>query len=157
MFSALAFDEDRIRDKVNLFVAFAPVTNIAKTSNEFMKSMAENVDTIQWWIELLQVKEYFGGDWSMIPRTICAFAREACEATLDLVLKSRNFELKEPYLISDYDRLLVNPVSYKQLIHFGQIINMDRFQLYDYFNEGSGRNKALYGLRGVPAIPISEI
>jgi len=47
MFYALAEDEQKILDQVNLFVALAPVTQMGHTSSESLKLICENVDLIE--------------------------------------------------------------------------------------------------------------
>lgn len=49
--------------------------------------------------------------------------------------------------------------SWKQLIHYGQMINSGKFQMYDYRNSGGSTNKnlKLYGTEQPPEYQLSRV
>jgi hypothetical protein len=60
MFSALAKNHGDLRNKIDLFVALAPVTNLGATNNVFLKAMA-NVESIsRSTLNSLGVADIFG-------------------------------------------------------------------------------------------------
>ena len=52
MFSALSENHGDLRNKLNVFIALAPVIKLDHISNDFFKYLADHVDHIQWWLNI---------------------------------------------------------------------------------------------------------
>jgi len=66
MFTALAENFGDLNDKINLFVALAPVTYLQDSTDALMKYAADFFPTLQTTFEELAVHELFGSTWSEV-------------------------------------------------------------------------------------------
>ena len=60
MFWALAHDEEFINDRINLFIALAPVTRLGHNTNVLIQAAAKFADPIAKALKLLGKYEWFG-------------------------------------------------------------------------------------------------
>mmetsp|Transcript_10825 Transcript_10825/g.18131 ORF Transcript_10825/g.18131 Transcript_10825/m.18131 type:complete len:183 (+) Transcript_10825:97-645(+) len=157
MFSALAQNQHDLKSKVNLFVALSPVTNISHTTSGFLKDLSNKVDKFQWWADFLGIHEIFGADWVLVSKIFCLRFSDFCNSDFYQAMQTRDYELKDPNSVSYFDRLIANSASYKQFIHYGQIIDRDRFQEYDYKNEDKKLNLLHHGSNNIPEIRVEDI
>ena len=71
MFSALAENHGSLRSKLNIFVSMAPIVRLKETQDDFLKSLADDIDSITWWMHLLGVDELFGPNWVLTSAALC--------------------------------------------------------------------------------------
>lgn len=57
MFSALAYNHGKLNEKINLFVALAPVTNLGKTEEKVIKLIGNLEGAAKKLMELLEINE----------------------------------------------------------------------------------------------------
>ena len=65
MFAALTEDHGDLREKVNTFVALAPVVYLNNIGVGFINDFATHFDDIIWWLDSLNIFELFGEDWKV--------------------------------------------------------------------------------------------
>jgi hypothetical protein len=64
MFYALATDEKEIlKDKVNLFIALAPVTRVTNLKSPLIKAFSPFYDILDWFNNMVGWYELFGDKW----------------------------------------------------------------------------------------------
>ena len=73
MFAALVRNHGNLREKLNLFVALAPVTRISNISEGMMRSLADNIGTLQWVLEFLNVDTILGPGTDWVERELCPY------------------------------------------------------------------------------------
>jgi len=116
MFSALSYNHGDLQDKLNLFIACAPIINLANSPNSLMQNAATVWRLLEWNANLVSAYEL--GD----PATHKSMA-EFCTAfwlVCDGVSKFLNFET--PWNNPDYSRIAdartKSSASLKQVVHY---------------------------------------
>ena len=66
MFAALAENFGNLREKVNLFVALAPVIRLDNATNDWFVKLGNNVDRAQFWLNKLGIHELYGPGWQKL-------------------------------------------------------------------------------------------
>ena len=134
MFSALVYNFYNIRKMVNVFMAFAPVTNISTTRDAFLSGLSQDVNVIQYWTNVLDLEEIMGASWINFSNLLCRFidVDAICKDFAKFYESQRQWPLKDRSKLTNYDLSQRDGASYKQLIHLGQIIKENRFMRYDY-------------------------
>ena len=79
MFTALAENFGNLKEKVNLFVAMAPVVYIGRTSDSFFKELAGMLDVVKDALDELELYEFFGEGWSLTSDLFCAITVNICD------------------------------------------------------------------------------
>ena len=153
MFSALSFNHGDLQDKLNIFIALAPIVQLKDSSDNMMQKASYIWPSLQRTAKFFKAYE-IGNPTELSAMTgFCSYFRPLCNSI------TYWFSLCTPS--SDYERCLVDHgrqssgTSLKELIHYAQIVNTGEFKLFDY---GSDRaNKEVYGSKTVPPIPIEDI
>ena len=156
MFSALAFNHGNIKDKVDVFLAMAPVTRTDTTNPLFLQIVA-NINFLQWTLYKLFIYEFFGPDQQQLIQSFCKFkwmSESFCATEIDL-LEVRHMRF-EPERVSPQEQTIQNSISVKSMIHMMQI-NGKGFLMFDYYNQNEDRNMLEYGQSTPPHIPIETI
>ena len=65
-------------EKINVFVALAPVLQMHNSDNPIYKSMADNIDDIQWWFDALNIDSIFGPSWNSMQSKFCWWNTNFC-------------------------------------------------------------------------------
>lgn len=63
MFTALADNIDDITEKINVFVALAPITYVGGEHNELLKAFSVSIPVITNLLSTMNLFEIFGPDW----------------------------------------------------------------------------------------------
>lgn len=63
MFTALAENFGDVQNKVNLFVALAPITHLFGSHNEFFNALSKSIPLARQVLHFLGIYEFFGDDW----------------------------------------------------------------------------------------------
>lgn len=154
MFSALATNEDFLKERVNLFVALAPAMRVdhAKVIN-LLSVFCAFEHILEDKLSDVGIHELFGKGWEVefqkIVKTIpgLRFLRNYEDLTnpkYDNIEKSKVFEGHFPH-----------GASTRSLAHWGQIYNNKDFTYFDYHDEKE--NIKRYGQPKPPAIPVEDI
>ena len=130
--------------RFNLFVALAPPTRISNTKSYGLHEITKELDIIE---EIL-VEDL--GLYNMFPPNFLenTLAAKFCEIELKICKGILELFLDADTSIDNMDRIksLVthspSGTGYRNLLHYGQIINSERFQRYDF---GTQENLKRYG------------
>lgn len=160
MFSALSEDTaGYFSDKVPLFVALGPVTQISHTQAGIFKFAALFYTELADTCAVLGIHELLGANWftSGVSSLFCTNIPAFCELIAEL------FVNKHPEL-DDNDRFAVymghepNGTSVKSILHYAQNMKEDRFQVYaDHFDDIIGRKRKtdLIPLENISTVPVA--
>ena len=86
MFSALALNQGNLQDKVNYFIALAPVIRIDHSSNPFIVALAKFPESINETLEKMKLNFLFGPNWVDDNKKICQLLPyRFCNGPQDLI------------------------------------------------------------------------
>lgn len=152
MFSTLSEGSD-LNSKLDIFVALAPIVNLANTKEDFLVKISKQWHLAQSTLRNLKLYEIRDPKFDKALRGFCNLFSIVCNELTDW------FELQSPYSDDTAWQLQQSrpssSASSKQLIHYAQIIKNGVFRQYDYGSDAA--NKEKYGSRIVPLIPLSHI
>ena len=151
MFLAGSLDPTYFKQKVNLFVALAPVGTTASISNPLLKFASDHInlfiDTI---VNEMKLYNWFPNfeEGSAAIDAVCALASGLCTSLADFFVDETvdnvpRFEMAVPSTPSGQ--------SYRTFVYYAQAIRTGKFTLYDY---GSSANYKIYGTTEAPAVPL---
>ena len=83
MFTALAENYGGLKEKLDVFIAMAPVAKLDHTKNNFFVKTSQDADSIQWWLDKLYIHELFGPQWQKIKKGICWIKKSWCEGVAE--------------------------------------------------------------------------
>ena len=72
MFSALALNQGNLQDKVNFFIALAPVVRIDHAENPFIVMLKNNTDKIDESLNDMKINFLYGPDWQNTSSNLCS-------------------------------------------------------------------------------------
>ena len=148
---------DYFKDRVNLFVALAPITRISHTASTLLWLMAEDVDQLTHvLINDYGMYDMFTPSWleSEVGIAFCtsSFGQSICESffTLftDLDVSVDDFSRAKTFLTH-----LPSGAGWRNFVHYAQIITSNRFQRYDY---GEAANIEKYNTGVPPLYPMEN-
>ena len=156
MFSALSFNHGHLQDKLNLFIALAPVIEMNNASNSLYKLAAG------LWKVLLNAlnnyKVYEVGDPAENPQ-MDAFCKNFLWKNVCNGLA--NDSEAEASQWNNAERCAVrnarkgSNASVKEVVHYAQVVNYKKFQEYNFGSDSA--NRAQYGGTTIPDIPYETI
>ena len=153
MFYALATNNEYWKDKINLFVALAPVVDLASTDSTLIKYAAKLDNVAGYFVRLFGKHELFPRGASIPKDSYWCQLIPGCKvsmAFLDSIFYSFEAADREKAYLSHFP----NGASLQQLLHFGQILNQGRFQNFDY---GRRENLERYGQEEAPFVDVKKI
>ena len=80
MFTALAENFGDVQNKINLFVALAPITHLFGSHNEFFNALSKSIPLARQVLHFLGIYEFFGDDWHKISGPFCTLFEELCDS-----------------------------------------------------------------------------
>jgi len=124
-----------LAEKVNLYVALAPVAYVQYVESLIIVALADlDVDEI---FVLLGDKEFIldPGVIKLILPGVCAIDPSFCKFSIDLVCGPTTFfnKSREDY----YLKYEPNPTSVKNMVHWSQGVKSGTFQMFDYGKQGN--------------------
>jgi len=143
MFIGLTMNNAYFKEKVNVFIALAPVARLDHTMSELLKLTASSVNIIEdVVVDTFHYYDFFPPNWAqdVITEMFCDLLLGICEDFLalfaDLDPSVDNMDRINTYLTH-----VPSGAGYKSFVHYAQFINSKQFQRYDY---GSQMNMKLY-------------
>lgn len=130
MFYALAKNEDYLKERINLFVAMAPVLRLGNTTSSTLKNLAYYKFSFEKALKTFGIYEVMGAKWLEMADKICLGFPVTCDMTHDFAEGVSKF--------NDVDRADVSqghfphPASWKQLAHYAQSFDSGLFREFDY-------------------------
>jgi len=141
-----------VEEKVNLFVALAPVTWMAHQKSPLFKLLV-GLHVDQLWETVFPVGFLTYNNTPTVAQTLCNLtAGLVCDVTVDLVAGTS--KLDQWKAITNLTAHFPAGVSMKAIAHYGQLIRDGKFRDYDY---GTTRNKKEYGQKTPPNFDVSKI
>jgi hypothetical protein len=116
MFSALSLGHGNLKDKLNIFVAICPITNLHFAAPP-VGSLTKTIDNA--FIDLVKFNNFWellGPNWLNIVDTVCAVA--PCAAFTQF-FESKPSDYNDP-VRSDVSNYRVSPASSRQFAHYAQ-------------------------------------
>lgn len=86
MFHALSNVPDYWEDKMSLFVALAPVSQISHTTNPMFKYLSYAVNEVVDAADLLRIYEVLGPDAALATKALCSIAVKFCKLAEDFLI-----------------------------------------------------------------------
>jgi hypothetical protein len=79
MFTALAEGFGNINDKLNLYVALAPITRLFGSKSPFLQSLSNKIPLVRELLNFLNIQEFFGPTWNAISEDFCIVFSDLCD------------------------------------------------------------------------------
>ena len=155
MFYGLSHNEAYFADRVSIFLALGPVTDIHNCKSSLIHVFAEFQSLIADTAGLLGFYEFFPANWitTGFMRLFCGTVPQICEFGLFLISD-------EDPTLNDQDRTPVflghfpSGTSLRSIQHYAQILQAKKFQRMDF---GRTTNQKLYGQDTPPIINLENI
>lgn len=150
MFSALSEGHGNLQDKLNIFVAICPITNLHWADPPIGNLNKAVDDSLIALTKFNGIWELYGPGWSSIVQQVCAVF--PC-AAITQFFDSNPSDYNDP-VRSDVSNYRTSPASSKQVIHYAQTQYTNDFIQYDY---GADENLRRYGQKTPPFIALKSI
>ena len=154
MYSALSYNFGNLQDKLNVFLATAPVANLKNSPNSMI------VDASKYWKQLESTAKTFkmyeirNPKFDTLMRTFCGTFSDLCSAiTAFLNMESSPYNVKSREEV--IDARPGSSASLNQIVHYGQLANSGVFKQYDWGSDKA--NIEHYGTKVVPLITLEKI
>jgi len=161
MFVGLSENEAYFADKVPLFVALGPVSQIAHTQAAIFQWAADFYDLLADTCDLLGIHELLGANWftSGVSQLFCANIPEFCEL-ISMLFVTHNPDLDDSDRFAVYMGHEPNGTSVKSILHYAQNLREDRFQVFaddytDWFKRHEKRTTDLIPLENISTVPVA--
>lgn len=153
MFSALSYDHGQLQDKLNLFIACAPIINLANSPNSLMQNAASVWRLLEGNATLLGAYELGDPQTDKNMKAFCSMFSIVCNTVTDFLNFNTPWNDAGRAKISDArDK---SSASLKQVVHYAQIFNTGIYRQFDYGSDKA--NIARYGNAIIPSIPLWQI
>lgn len=155
MLYALTREKTReyLRENVNLFVALAPVTQIAHHDSPLLWLLHWFQDEIWWIAQRLKWYEVLGEGDNTMAKFVCAVANPICLWSTALIFDGNpSYEDANRYQV--YVAHSFKGVSIKSIYHLAQNAKDGIFREFDY---GEKLNQKYYGKLTAPVIDLSSV
>lgn len=80
MFTALSEKFGEMQDKINLFVALAPIIHLHGSHNKFLYTLSKSVPLARKILNALNIHEFFGPSWNTISDQFCLVFDDLCDS-----------------------------------------------------------------------------
>ena len=131
MFYAIPAFQDYWKERLNLYVALAPITRLDHCGSKIMKDLAKHHTALVDALDVVHVYDIFGTVSSIATDIACGIMPSFCKFAEGFLITS------DPTL-DDTDRFQVYmghfpaTASIQSLVHFAQILNEKQMKLFDY-------------------------
>lgn len=79
MFTALAEGFSDMQDKLNLYIALAPITRLFGSKSPFLLSLSDKIPLVRNLLNFLNIQEFFGPSWNAISEDFCIVLEDLCD------------------------------------------------------------------------------
>lgn len=153
MFSALSYNHGNLNDKLLSFTALAPIVDLDSSTNGLMQTMSSGWKLHQWTLNLLGLYEIRDPALDSKMRSFCNTFGSICDGL------TKFFQVDSPYgnptAIALEKKEIASGASSKQVLHYAEDMDEKGFYQYDYGSDS--KNKAHYGNKTLPKIPLDDI
>lgn len=154
MFTALAENFGNLEDKLNLFVALAPVTRLDGVKNQFYHNLGNVFPYLKQVLDDMHIYEFYGPSWQSYEDEICFLFTDLCDQLNVLNIPTDDDSIDELIARVANQRPMTS-IGVKQTLHFGQIKASGHFAQYDEMSEEA--NQAKYHRDTPPDINLKKI
>ena len=154
MFLGASLDPAYFTEKINLFIALAPVATTAHISNKALVEAAKRIHVLE--AAIVYGLKYY--NWfAPMPMAdgaidvICDMIPDVCKFFGKLLHDKDGVD--NPGRFDVFMSNEPSGQSYRTFVYYGQMINSGKFNRYDY---GAIKNKKVYGQKDVPLVPIEN-
>ena len=155
MFLGASMNPDYFKQKVNLFIALAPVASTSHIDSPIATALAPHIKLLELGLaHVLGYRNWF----APMPRAV-HLVDTICGGVFAFACKDF-FKLLHHDGVDNFERFTVfmsnepSGQSYRTFVYYAQMINDGRYSLYDY---GSRKNKQIYGTAEAPLVPIENL
>mmetsp|Transcript_14661 Transcript_14661/g.24981 ORF Transcript_14661/g.24981 Transcript_14661/m.24981 type:complete len:275 (+) Transcript_14661:632-1456(+) len=144
MFFALAENEDYLKERVNLFIALAPVIRLSNAKDGLLGYVSDHESYVESALSKLGIHDLFSHDWDRRYgfKMICNVIPFLCSTGKYFFITSQT-DYNDQSRINISSSKFPGGTSVKQLIHFAQLIKDTSFQYFNY--RDPELNEAAYG------------
>eukprot|EP00588_Corethron_pennatum_P003963 CAMPEP_0194291486 /NCGR_PEP_ID=MMETSP0169-20130528/43478_1 /TAXON_ID=218684 /ORGANISM="Corethron pennatum, Strain L29A3" /LENGTH=460 /DNA_ID=CAMNT_0039039381 /DNA_START=91 /DNA_END=1473 /DNA_ORIENTATION=- len=155
MFYALSEREDFWAERLHLFVALAPVTALGYTGSQLFRYVARHTKALVKVLDFLRIYSLLDSAvTSATMKVVCRYFPDFCEfATSFLITKDPSLDDKKSFEV--YMAHFPSGASVQSLLHYAQLVNSGRFELFDWGSGSANRNK--YNQETPPVVNLSKI
>lgn len=155
MFYGLSHQGDFWKERLNLYVALAPVTNLAHTTSELFVNLSQVEKELQDILYAFHIYSVLGDSvTSAAMKVTCGLVPEFCQfAEGFLITSDPSLDNEERFQV--YMAHFPTGASIQSLIHYAQIIKSKEFQLYDWGSKS--KNEEKYGQDTPPKVDLGNI
>ena len=156
MFLGASLNPEYFKEKINLFIALAPVASTANITSPIARALAPHIKLL----EAILVRGLNYRNWfAPMPKAV-QLVDAVCGAFLVDDVCKEFFKLLHHDGVDNFERFTVfmsnepSGQSYRTFVYYAQMINSGRYALYDY---GKRQNKKIYGTDEAPLVPIENL
>lgn len=156
MFIGLSMMPEYYAERMNLFVALAPVASLNHTMSSLFKIMAAHLPEVEYeLINVLGMYNMFAPNWYTQWETaeFCSNFGSICSSFLTLIA-DLDTSVDNMNRTMSYLTHFPSGAGYRNLVHYAQLINSDKFLRFDF---GAEKNQQKYGQPTPPEYPLEKI
>ena len=154
MFLGASLMPEYFRDKINLFIALAPVASTANIPSPKIREAAKLIKVLEyklvykmnyynWFAPMPLIQDGIGAVCDLVPALCEEVGKHLHNEDVDNGSRFPMFIANTP-----------SGQSYRTFVYYAQMINSGRYALYDY---GRLENKQRYGTYEPPLVPVENI
>lgn len=156
MFSALSHNHGNLQNKINLFIALAPVIEMNNTTDPLYVNGASVWKILKNALDNYKLYELGDPDDNPNMNSFCgSFLWKSICTGLHNDANDAPSQWNDPARTAVQNSRKKSNASVKEIVHFAQIVKSDYFIQYDYGS--SANNRARYGGTTIPQIPVESI
>lgn len=155
MFIGSSLIPEYFKDRVELFVALAPIVRLDKSSNKLLVAVSQMINPITSIVEFLKIYDVSprSGIKGDVMGVLCKLAPHLCVAMEEGFFDWNN-DIDNASRYPDYETHNPSGSGWRNFIHYGQIIKAQQFQRYDF---GSDENLKKYKSETPPKYDLGAI
>ena len=153
MFTTLANNYGNMNDKINLFVALAPITHLFGSHFAFFNNIYKSVPAIRSLLYSFSIFELYGPEWNVLSGPICKIFYDLCDSS-SLVNVPYN-DYNDEVTARIQNKRLQSGTSVKQVLHYAEIFGSNVFREFDYGTKNLNTNH--YGQNFAQTPPLIDL
>ena len=154
MFYAITEDQDYWEQRLNLFVALAPVTRIDHCKSKVMRFVSTFIGILDKTFDFLKIYHILGDKFNFITKIACGIDPEFCQYSEGFLI-TQTPDLDDPVRFQAYMGHFPAGASTQSLVHYGQMIKSKQWTLFDWGSAEANEQK--YGQSDPPRVEIENL
>ena len=153
MFTALANNYGDLNEKINLFVALAPITHLFGSHFAFFNNIYKSVPSIRSLLYSFSIFELYGPQWNNVSGPICKIFDDLCDNSSLVNVPYNDYNNEVTARIQN--KRMQSGTSVKQVLHYAEIFGSNVFREFDYGKKKV--NTAHYGKEYAKVPPLIDL